>query len=112
MGHQESAPIGLAAKPTDRRFENMTVRHMLLYALPLAAIALLVAVMANGPLYRTYSFEECRLAYAGAMSRDDTARVDLHPYRPDRDNRRVKHRCGEIRALVATDAVPQLPANR
>lgn len=87
----------------------MTLRRALLYALPLAAVALLVAAMANGPLYRAYSFEGCRQAYARALSRDDTARVDLHRYRPERDNRRVRHRCGEIRAVVATDSVPQLP---
>jgi hypothetical protein len=87
----------------------MTVRRALLFALPLAAIVLLVAMMANGPLYRALSFEGCRKEYARALDRDDTARVDLRRFRPERDNRQGVHRCGEIRAVVATDSVPMLP---
>ena len=87
----------------------MTVRRVLLFALPLAAIVLLVAMMANGPLYRALSFEGCRREYARALDRDDTARVDLRRYRPERDNRQAVRRCGEIRAVVATDSVPLLP---
>lgn len=84
----------------------MTARRALLFGLPLAAIVGLIALMANGPLHRALSFEGCRKAYAQALDRDDTARVDLRKYRPERDNRQVVHRCGEIRAIVATDSVP------
>jgi hypothetical protein len=87
----------------------VTVRRALLFGLPLAAIVALVAMMANGPLYRTLSFEGCRKAYARALDRDDTARVDLRKFRPERDNRQGVHRCGEIRAVVATDSVPLQP---
>ena len=87
----------------------MNVRRAVLFAIPLAAIAGLIAMMANGPLYRALSFEGCRREYARALDRDDTARVDLRRYRPERDNRQAVHRCGEIRAIVATDSVPILP---
>lgn len=87
----------------------MNVRRAVLFGLPLAAIIALIAMMASGPTYRALSFEGCRKAYARALDRDDTARVDLRRYRPERDNRELTHRCGEIRAVVATDSVPILP---
>ena len=88
----------------------MAVRRVLSYALPLAAIGILVAAMANGPTYRALSFEGCRKAYARALDASDTARVDQHPYRPERDNRRLRHRCKEIRAVIATDSIPVIRA--
>lgn len=88
----------------------MTLRRVLVYALPVAAFAMLVLVMAKGPTYRALSSEGCRKAYASALDASDTARVDQHPYRPERDNRRVRHRCKEIRAVIATDSVPMIRA--
>ena len=82
----------------------MTIRRVLQYALPIGAFILLIAWMASGPLYRGYSFEQCRRAYHRAVNKDDSARVDLHPYRRERDDSK-RHRCGEIRAVVAVDSV-------
>ena len=98
--------------PGHARFGSMKVKRVLLYALPVAALVALIGMMANGPLYRALSFEGCRREYARALDRDDTARVDLRRYRPERDNRQGVRRCGEIRAVVATDSVPLLPLNR
>ena len=88
----------------------MTVRRALQYAVPLVAITLLGAWFATGPLYATYSIEQCRGAYADARTRGDTARVDLHPLRNDRDKRWVRHTCGEVRATVAADSSALIPA--
>ncbi len=57
----------------------------------------------QGPLYRTYSAEECVAAYRQASTVGDTARVDLHPYASPAPDR-AKHRCGEVRARLATSA--------
>ena len=90
----------------------MTVRRWLQYAVPIVAVVLIGGWLAGAPLYRAYSFEKCLDAYAEARTIGDTARVDQHPYRNERDNRRVKRRCGEVRATVAVDSVPLLPAQR
>lgn len=86
---------------------GMPVRRILQYAIPIAAFLLLGAWLASVPLYRAYTLEQCLDAYAGARTRGDTARVDLRPYRHERDNR-SKHWCGEVRAVSATDSVPLL----
>lgn len=83
------------------------IRRLLPYALPVAFFVALIAWMASGPLYRGYSFEQCRRAYHRAVNKEDTARVDLHPYRRERDDDR-RHRCGEIRAVAAVDSVGPL----
>ena len=84
----------------------MTARRALAYAIPIAVIAIVGIALARGPLYRAYSMEECLKAYQGAETRGDTARIDLHPYRNERDNRRVRHTCGEVRAVPAADSLP------
>ena len=90
---------------------TMPVRRILQYAIPIAAFVLLGAWLASVPLYRGYSMEQCRRAYDRAVNRDDTARVDLHPYRVEVDDG-VRRRCGEIRAVTATDSIPSLEGAR
>jgi hypothetical protein len=87
----------------------MTVRRLLRYAIPIAAFILIGVWLASAPLYRGYSMPECLAAYAAARTRGDTARIDQHPYRHERDNR-VRHRCGEVRATSLTDSVSLIPA--
>lgn len=84
---------------------QVTFRRLLLYAVPIAAIIAIGALIASAPLYRGYSMQQCLDAYADARTSGDTARLDLHPYRHERDNR-TKHRCGEVRAVAATDSLP------
>lgn len=86
---------------------RMQTRRILQYAIPISAFLLLGAWLASVPLYRAYSLEQCLDAYAEARTRGDSARVDLHPYRHERDNR-SRHRCGEVRAVATTDSVPLL----
>ncbi|MGH7678887.1 MAG: hypothetical protein ACRENU_10505 [Gemmatimonadaceae bacterium] len=68
------------------------------------AFAAIALKLATGPLYARYDANECREAYSKALTRADTARVDLHPYGRGGDSQ--KHRCGEVRSVVvATDSV-------
>lgn len=83
----------------------MTIRQILQYAVPIAAFIAIAALIASAPLYRGYTMQQCLDAYAEARTRGDTARLDLHPYRHERDNR-TKHWCGEVRAVSATDSLP------
>jgi hypothetical protein len=79
----------------------MTGRRALKHALPIAILAAIVAGVVwafSAPLYRQYSLAECLEAYGEARNMRDTMRVDSHPYRNERDNRRIRHRCAEIRA--------------
>lgn len=62
------------------------------------ALVLLATKLATAPLNEVYSADECRLAYARAHTRDDIARVDLHPYAGPADGGR--HRCGEVRPSI------------
>ena len=84
----------------------MTGRDALKHAVPVALLVAIVAAVAwafSAPLYRQYSLAECLEAYGKARSMSDSIRVDGHPYRNERDNRRIRHRCGETRA--ASDSV-------
>ena len=79
----------------------MTGRRALRYALPVSILAAIVGAVIwafTAPLYREYTLGECLEAYGKARSMSDTQRVDAHPYRNERDNRRMRHRCAEIRA--------------
>ena len=79
----------------------MRARGALKHALPAAiliAIAAGVVWAFSAPLYREYSREECVEAYAKARTLSEKRRVDAHPYRNERDNRRIRHRCAELRA--------------
>ena len=68
------------------------------------AFAAIALKLATGPLYARYDASECREAYAKALTRADTARVDLHPYRRGQES--AKRRCGEVRSVaVASDSV-------
>ena len=71
--------------------------ELLRYAIPLALIVTLLAWMASGPQYGKYNLQGCIKAYADARNHGDTARVDLHPYHSEWDNR-GRHVCGEVRA--------------
>jgi len=77
--------------------------EFLRYAIPLALIGALVGWMASGPLYGRYNLQGCIKAYADARDHGDTARVDLHPYHSEWDNR-GRHFCGEVRAQRADAA--------
>jgi len=91
----------------------MTGRRALKHALPIAILAAIVAGVAwafSAPLYRQYSLGECLEAYGKASNMSDTLRVDGHPYRNERDNRRIRHRCGEIR--TRSDSVLLMQSRR
>ena len=84
----------------------MKGRRALKLAFPVALLVVIVAAVAwafSAPLYRQYSLAECLEAYGKARNMSDSIRVDGHPYRNERDNRRIRHRCGEIR--TASDSV-------
>src|SRR6185503_5929792 len=71
---------------------------MMAKAKALLSIALVLAIvvvavkLAAAPLYRRYDSRQCREAYAAARTRDDSSRVDLHPYGTRNE------RCGVTRA--------------
>lgn len=86
----------------------MTWKRAIAYGIPIAIVATIAVAMARGPTYRALSFEGCRREYNRALTRADTNRIDRHPYRNERDNRRVRHTCGEIRAVIANQSIPIL----
>jgi hypothetical protein len=72
----------------------------------LISVAILVVLvgigvfLAGAPLHTPYTRVECAAAYAGARTRADTMKVDLHRLRTEsgtRDNRR----CGSTRAVAS-----------
>ena len=85
----------------------MTLRRALSYALPIALIGGTVAVLANGPLYRRYSKDECLAAYAAAKNRGDSSRADLHPLQVS-TTQRERHYCGEVRPVKASSVAEVL----
>lgn len=90
----------------------MTGRSALKHALPIAILAAIIGAVAwafTAPLYSEYTLGECLKAYGEARSISDTQRVDAHPYRNERDNRRIRHRCAETRAVGDSVLVRQIP---
>ena len=85
----------------------MQLRRALHYAIPIVVLGGTVALLANGPLYRRWSKQECLAAYAGAKTRGDSARVDLHTYRPEPPVP-GRRRCGEVRPMQASNAAEVL----
>ena len=87
---------------------EITAKAKILFSLGLVVAMLAVAAkLASAPLYRRYDAGQCRQAYAAARTRDDSSRVDLHPYRSP--NGSSNARCGETRATFVDSLVPGLP---
>jgi hypothetical protein len=61
------------------------------------AILVIAAQLAFAPLYKRYDARQCREAYAAARTREDSSRVDLHPYGARNASR--NERCGVTRAM-------------
>lgn len=86
-----------------KSFSRQRAVEFLRYAIPLAILGALIGLVASGPQYGKYNLERCIKAYANARDHGDTARVDLHPYHSEWDNR-GRHVCGEVRAQRADAA--------
>ena len=87
----------------------MKRRILLTMALVVVAIGLAGFKLVTGPLYGSYTAQECLDAYAKAKSMADSGRVDLHPYadfdvvsgRRSRSPRASRERCVVVRGAQA-----------
>jgi hypothetical protein len=88
---------------------QVQAKAKILFSLALVVAMLAVAAkLASAPLYRRYDARQCREAYAAARTRDDSSRVDLHPYGARHESR--NGRCGEVRATVVDSLVLGRPS--
>ena len=84
--------------------QQILAKVKILVSLGLVIAMLAVAAkLASAPLYRRYDAGQCIQAYAAARTRDDSSRVDLHPYRSPNGSRNA--RCGETRATLVDSLV-------
>ena len=87
--------------------EQIKAKAPILFSLGLVlAILLVAAQLAFAPLYKRWDARQCRAAYAAARTREDTSRVDMHPYRARNG------RCGELRTTRVDSLVFGQPNER